>query len=139
MKGSSRLRGAERARPQPASGSIRKHVQTLAPAVQLLHPTPEVGAQQLLVMLEERLEQGVPEPEEGPELLGKDILLTDVKPWFLRGLLRVAARLGQHPEVAVRERSQLVVVVEDQAPVPRDPEVLEQHIPGEDVGRGQVA
>src|ERR1044071_6342314 len=118
MKGSSRLRGAERARPQPASGSIRKHVEDFAPAVQLLHAMPEVDAEQLLVMLQECFELVVPEPEEGPELLGEDISLADVKPRFLRGLLRVAARLGQQAEVAVRERRQLVVGVEDKAAVP---------------------
>src|SRR3989442_15280970 len=125
MKGPSRLRGAERARPQPASGSTGKHVENRAPTVQLLQATPEVDAEQLLVMLQERFEQVVSEPEERPKLLGKDISLADVKPRFLRGLLRVAACLRQHAEVAVGERGQLVVVVEDQAPVPRDPEVLE--------------
>ena len=77
--------------------------------------------------------------EERRELLGKHVARTDRVPHVARHLVEAGRRRRNAPEMAVGQVLDLVVVVEDDAAVARDAEVLEQQVAGEDVDRGELA
>jgi hypothetical protein len=73
------------------------------------------------------------------ELLREHVVGTHRVPGFGGHLLLWRLRLGNVAEVHVRQIADLVVVVEHDAPVPRDAEVLQQHVARKDVRRGELA
>ena len=87
--------------------------------------------------LEERRPAVAAEPHEGQELLGKDVVLPDVEPRFASVPAVLVAR-RELAEAAVGDEAELVVVVEDDAPVPGQPEVLQEEVAREDVGPCEV-
>src|SRR5262245_24907893 len=93
-----------------------------------LHAIPELRVEEIAVGAQEDLAQLAVEADEGQEYFGKHVVGTHVEPRLGRHLLLERARLGQAAEVALREGRQLVVVVEDNATVARDPEVLQQEV-----------
>ncbi len=72
-------------------------------------------------------------------MLGEDVVRPAVKPGLGTSLLFLAARLRQVAKHAVREQTQLVVVVEDDAPMAGHSEVLEEKIPRKDVAGSEIA
>ena len=96
------------------------------------------GVQQIAVGLEKCLAQAPGRNQEGLELLGKHVLLAHVEPGLGRELVLQGGGFGNPAKAALGEQAELVVVVADDPAVPGHPEVLQQHVAGEDVGRGKV-
>ena len=91
------------------------------------------------MVLEEHLSQAPGGHQKRTELLGEDVAVADVEPRVGGHFVFGMDGLGNPAETAIGEQTKLVVVVEDDPPMPGDTEVLEQHVAGEDVGGGQVA
>jgi hypothetical protein len=72
------------------------------------------------------------------EFLGKDVIGAGVVSGFGAELVGLVDGPVQLTEMAVGDQTEIVVIVEDDPPVARDAEVLQEHVAGEDVGRGQV-
>ncbi len=88
--------------------------------------------------LQEGLAGRAAEPHEREELLGKDILGAD--PERRLGRIALLVHSGRElPEVHVVQEADLVVVVEDDAAVACQPEVLRKKVAGEDVRLREVA
>ena len=66
------------------------------------------------------------------------VAVVDPEPGLVAHLVLDVGGLGHRPEAAIREQGELVVVVEHHAAVAGDPEVLQQHVAGEDVGGSQL-
>ena len=77
--------------------------------------------------------------QERRELLGEDVARADRIPDVAGHLVPAGRRRRNVAEIAVGEVLDLVVVVEDDAAVTGDAEVLEQEVAGEDVDRGELA
>ena len=88
------------------------------------------------------LEKGLTQPagryQESPELLREHILFPDVEPGLGGELVLQGGWPGNAPKAAFREQAKLIVVVADHPPVPGHAEILQQHVPGEDVGRREI-
>lgn len=117
---------------------VGEHIQDFAGADALLRTLPEFCAQKILVRLEEHLLEIGPESEEADELLGEDVVLAHVEPGLRAHFVLVAVGPGDRAEAVFGEQAQLVVIVEHHAPVPRDAEILEEHVAGEDVRGREV-
>ena len=65
------------------------------------------------------------ETEEIDELFGEDVVRPDIEPGALTHLIDVVPRFRHVAEVAVGDEAQLIIVVEDNAPVTRDAEILQ--------------
>ncbi len=76
--------------------------------------------------------------QEGGELLGEDVVGGHRIPGLGAPLVLGVARWRDLAEVALRHIADLVVVVEHHPAVAGDAEVLEQHVPREDVGCRQL-
>src|SRR5438874_868560 len=118
---------------QPPRLTVGVERDDLPPAESLLEIPPELDAEQVAVLAEERLPQLPLEAEEGEQLGGEDVLLSDPEPGLGRHLLQLVARRRQLPEGEIGQRAELVVVVGEDAAVAGDAEVLEQHVAREDV------
>src|ERR1700722_9281102 len=72
-------------------------------------------------------------------LLRKYVARSAVKPRLRTGFLLLVARARQISKHAIGYQAKLVVVVEDDAAMTGDAEILEQQIAGEHVARRQIA
>ena len=97
---------------------VGQHLEDLAGFVPVLQVRPVLGRQQVGVMLEERLFRMRLETEEFDELFRENVVRPHVVPGTGPHLVDVVARLGHAAEIAVGHEAQLVVVVEDDPPVP---------------------
>jgi hypothetical protein len=90
-----------------------------------------------------RVEEDVAQPagrhEIGRELLGEHVVVRHGEPRLECQLVVDRARRRQVAEAALRQRRQLVVVVEDHPAMAADAEVLEQQIAGKDVRGREIA
>ena len=87
---------------------------------------------------EEDVEQRPVEAHEGAELGREDVVGAHVEPRLGRHDLVLGAGLRHRAEIALRQQADLVVVVEDHAPVTGHAEVLEQHVARKGVRRREV-
>src|SRR5690606_22185296 len=123
---------------QPQALRIRKDVVELAGEDAALARLPILGLEQLGVVLQERAPDARVAEQERGELLREDVVRADRVPGLGRQLVLGRARRRDAPETAVGEIGDLVVVVEDDAAVPGDAEVLVQHVAGKDVRGNHV-
>src|ERR1700722_20807950 len=77
--------------------------------------------------------------EERQPLLRKHVARSVVKPWFGARFLFLAAWPGQVAEYAIGHQANLVVVVEDDAPVAGHAEILQQQGARKHRARRQIA
>jgi len=91
------------------------------------------------VVLLEHAAEGRRDAEEGQPLLREDVARSAVEPGFRTGFLLLAARLRQIAKHTVGQQADLVVVVENHAPVAGDAKILEQQIAREHIAHGQIA
>src|SRR5439155_27085888 len=131
--GPSRLAAAEQ-----LATPIGEDVDYLAGGEAALHSLPEFDLEQIAVAGEEHVPQAPGRRQESPELLGENVLLAHVEPGLGGEFLLDRRGLGNAAEAALRQEAELVVIVADHPAVPRHPEILEQHVSGEDVGRGEI-
>src|SRR5512134_2110470 len=104
----------------------------------LLLARPEFRVEQVAVHgVEHRPRARIPD-QEALELLGEDVVGADRPVGLGRDLVVVARGRWDAAEVDIGDRLDLVVVVEHDALVPRDAEVLEQHVARKDSGAGEL-
>ena len=72
------------------------------------------------------------------ELLGEDVMFTHVEPRLRGKLFLYRSGLRDPAKLALRQQTQLIVVVADDPPVSRHAEILQQHVTRENVGSGEV-
>src|SRR5512134_1285101 len=123
---------------EAAGFRVGEDVQNLPFPLPSLDLEPEARAEKLLVALVKGRASLAAEAHEGREFLGKDVVLADVEGDLSPAPTVVLVSGRKLPEVAVGDEAELVVVVEDDAPVTRQPEVLEKQVAREDVALGQV-
>jgi len=91
------------------------------------------------MLLRENRYQGRRDGEELQPLLREYVARSVMKPRLGAGFLLIGTGLRQVAKVAVGHEADLIVVVEDHAPMVGDAEILEQQIAREDVAGGEVA
>ena len=89
-------------------------------------------------MLHELPAQFSRKAKEIDELLGEDVVRTDVKPRLIPGFVFLVTGPGHFPETTVSNHTQLVIVVENDATMPGHAEVFRQQIAGKDIAQCQV-
>src|ERR1700735_2745028 len=77
--------------------------------------------------------------EKGQPLLREHVARPVMKPRLAAGLFFLASRLRQGAKNAVRYQADLVVVVENHAPMAGHTEILEQQVAGKDIAGRQIA
>src|SRR6266849_3314536 len=123
---------------QPLLRPVGKDVDDFAGAVHLLRSLPKDGLEQLRVRAQESVLEQFGQTQEREELLGEDVVFSDIEPGLAADFLLVAAGLRHVPEVAVREQAKLIVVVENDPPGSGDPKILEEQVSRKSVGSSQI-
>ena len=107
-----------------------------------LDPLPEPDREQITVHGHEPLPDlggNLPrEGHEGRELLGEHVPVADREPRLGAHFVLRLVGIGYHPEPALLQQGQLVVVVEHDGPVAGHPEVLGEQVARPNVGGGQI-
>src|SRR5215469_17315628 len=90
------------------------------------------------MVLDQSSQQIRAETEEARKFLWENVVFTDGEPGLSGDLLFVAGGCWQLPEITIRQPAELIVVVENHAPLARDAKVLWKEVARKDIRRGQV-
>ena len=123
---------------QPPLRSVREHFWNVACSDLALNDAPEIGSENLAVMLKKGEQGWLWERQELQKFFGKNVVLAHREPGFGCDFFLRSARFRQSAKIAIRKETKLIVIVKDDAAVPGDAKIFREQVTWKDIGGSKV-